>query len=334
MKEKTSSIKGGKLKDSFIKIGEFALNNKAIVILILLSIIVSFTTPAFLTSRNLLNVVRQICASAILGIGYTLIISSANLDLSVGYMLGMLGVIMGLLSRANVSFPLVLLVGAVCGALCGFINGFVGVKFKLPLFIVTLATGQIYKGICYLLSNTSPVNGLQDQFKVLGQGYLGPIPIPIYIMAFVMVTLYILLNKTRFGRHAIATGGNSEAARISGINTASVTIRVYMIMGVCTSIAAMIMTGRAFSAQPTAGQGMEMDAIAAVVIGGTSLSGGSGHIVGTVIGCLIVGVINNMLNLNAVDSNWQLIAKGLLILGAVLLDVTSTRYFTKKLKKV
>ncbi len=329
-----NNVSPSKSKNIGTLIGDFSLKNKALIILLILCILASFVTPAFLTTRNLMNVVRQISASAILGIGFTLVIASANLDLSVGYMLGMLGVIMGLLSRANVPFPLVLLGGIACGALCGFLNGYIGVKFKLPLFIVTLATGQVYRGLCQLFSNTSPVNGLQSQFKVLGQGYLGPIPIPIYIMFFVMLIIYIILNKTRFGRHAIATGGNSEAARTSGVNTGFVTIRVYIIMGICASIAAMVMTGRAFSAQPTAGQGMEMDAIAAVVIGGTSLYGGSGNIIGTVIGCLIVGVINNILNLNAVDSNWQLVAKGLLILSAVLLDVVSTRYFNKKMNKV
>lgn len=314
-------------------LADIILNNKAIIILLLLCVVATCMNPAFISGRNLMNVIRQICASAILGIGFTLVIASANLDLSVGYMLGMLGVIMGLMSRANVPFALVLLTGVAVGAFCGFINGFIGVRFKLPLFIVTLATGQVYRGACQLLSNTSPVNGLQDEFKVLGQGYLGSIPVPIYIMAVVGIVLYIVLNKTRFGRHAIATGGNREAARTSGINTGFVTVRIYMIMGVCAAIAAMVMTGRAFSAQPAAGTGMEMDAIAAVVIGGTSLSGGSGRIGGTVVGCLIVGVINNMLNLAGVDSNWQLVAKGLLILAAVLLDVASSNYFTKKLKK-
>lgn len=332
MKDKTADVKAhGKAIPS--KLSEFALNNKALIILLILCLIAAIISPAFFTSRNLMNVVRQVCASSILGIGFTLVIASANLDLSVGYMLGMVGVIMGLLSRADVPFMLVLLAGIACGAICGLINGLVGIKFKLPLFIVTLATGQVYKGACQLLSNTSPVNGLQEEFKVLGQGYLGPIPIPVYIMAAVLLVLYVLLNKTRFGRHAIATGGNAEAARTSGINTGAVTVAVYVIMGICTAIAAMVMTGRAFSAQPAAGQGMEMDAIAAVVIGGTSLSGGTGHIVGTVIGCLIVGVINNILNLAAVNSNWQLVAKGLMILTAVLLDVASSRYFNQKLKK-
>jgi ribose transport system permease protein len=147
------------------------------------------------------------------------------------------------------------------------------------------------------------------------------------------VIIYVILNRTAFGRYAVATGGNRTAARMSGINTDAVTIAIYIIMGLCTTIAALIMTGRAASAQPAAGQGMEMDAIAAVVIGGTPLHGGKGKVMGTVFGCLIVGVINNALNLSRVDSNWQLIAKGSLILVAVLLDVITQTYFEQKLKK-
>ena len=313
----------------------FVINNKALAILVLICVAATILNPTtFPTPRNMMNVLRQVTSSTILGIGYTMVISSGNLDLSVGYMLGMLGVIMGLISRANaLPFVLVLVVGVICGMCCGFINGFIGIRFKLPLFIVTLATGQIYRGACMLLCNTSPVNGLQDAFKVVGQGYIGPVPIPVYMMFITAAIMWVVLNKTKFGRHAIATGGNREAARTSGINTNRITITIYVIMGVCVSLAAMVMTGRAFSAQPAAGQGMEMDAIAAVVIGGTSLSGGSGRVIGTIFGCLIVGIITNMLNLRAVDSNWQLIAKGLLILAAVLLDVMSTNYFNEKMKK-
>lgn len=311
---------------------DLVLNNKTIIILALLCIVAALISPAFFTANNLINVIRQICASAVMGIGFTFIIASGNLDLSVGTMLGMLGVIMALVSKTAVPFWLTLLIGIACGMLCGFLNGYVGVKFKLPLFIVTLATGQVYKGACYLMSNTSPISGLPQAFKVIGQGYWGPIPVPIYIMAAVAVIFFIILNRTAFGRHAIATGGNREAARVSGINVNKTTIYVYMLMGICTAIAAMIMTGRAASAQPAAGQGMEMDAIAAVVIGGTPLHGGSGKVVGTLIGCLIVGVISNALNLAGVDSNWQLVAKGLLIIFAVMIDVLSARYFEKKLK--
>ena len=315
-------------------VADLVLNYKTLIILAFLCVVAALISPNFLTARNLTNVVRQICASAVIGIGFTLIIASGNLDLSVGTMLGLLGVIMAILNRDGMPLPLVLLIGVCFGALFGFLNGVVGVKFKLPLFIVTLATGQVFKGACYLISNTSPISGLSKTFKAIGQGYFLHVPIPIYIMVVVAVIMYVVLNRTSFGRYAIATGGNREAARTSGINVEKITVLVYVLMGVCTAIAAMIMTGRAASAQPIAGQGMEMDAIAAVVIGGTPLNGGTGKVVGTLLGCLIVGVISNALNLAGIDSNWQLIAKGLLIVFAVLVDVISANYFTNKLKRI
>jgi ribose/xylose/arabinose/galactoside ABC-type transport system permease subunit len=240
---------------------------------------------------------------------------------------------MGLMSKTAMPFALVIILGFLAGGLCGFVNGIIGVHFRLPLFIVTLATGQIFKGICYLASNTSPISGLPTAFKTIGQGYVGPVPIPVIIVAFCTLIIYLILNRTAFGRYAIATGGNRLAARTSGINTDAVTVSIYVLMGFCTAAAAIIMTGRAASAQPAAGQGMEMDAIAAVVIGGTPLSGGKGKVLGTVFGCLIVGVINNALNLSRVDSNWQQIAKGALIVLAVLLDVITETYFQEKLRK-
>jgi ribose/xylose/arabinose/galactoside ABC-type transport system permease subunit len=312
---------------------EFLLNNKALIILLVLCIGCTFASPSFLNPINIRNVIRQICTSTIIGVGFTCVIASGNLDLSVGYMLGMLGVMMGLMSKTGMPFPLVILAGLGIGALCGFLNGIVGIRFRLPLFIVTLATGQVFRGVCYLISNTSPVTGLPPAFRIIGQEYIGPIPIPVYIVIVATVIIYVILNRTAFGRHAVATGGNRVAARISGINTDFVTVAIYVLMGLCTTIAALIMTGRAASAQPAAGQGMEMDAIAAVVIGGTPLHGGKGKVMGTVFGCLIVGVINNALNLSRVDSNWQLIAKGSLILIAVLLDVVTQTYFEQKLKK-
>jgi len=309
------------------------LDNKAILIFLLLFIISCFVSPVFLSSRNLLNVIRQISVSAIVGIGFTCIIASANLDLSVGDMIGLLGAEMALLSRAGLPFGLVILIGVLTGAFCGFMNGMIGVSIGLPLFIVTLATGQIYNGITLLITHNSAVTGISPEFKALGQGYLFNIPTPIYIMVGVGIVIYLVLNKTTFGRHIIAIGGNKEAAHVSGIDTKKVTVGVYMLLGVCASVAAVVLTGRANSAQPSAGAGMALDSVAAVVIGGTPLSGGSGKVMGTVIGCLIVGTINNMLNLLGVDSNWQSVAKGLLILIAVSLDVLSDRYFKKRMEK-
>jgi ribose/xylose/arabinose/galactoside ABC-type transport system permease subunit len=313
----------------------FAMDNKAMVILMALCAVGFIATNGlFFSLTNLTNVVRQICTSAVIGIGFTCVIASGNLDLSVGTMLGMLGVIMALISKTALGFWGALAIGVAAGALCGLINGLIGVNLKLPLFIVTLASGQVFKGICYLLSNTSPVSGIPSAFRAVGQGYWGPVPIPIYIMAAVGASVFVLLNMTAFGRRAVATGGNREAARTSGVNVDHTIVLVYVLMGVCTAIAAAIMTGRAASAQPPAGQGMEMDAIAAVVIGGTPLSGGYGKVGGTLLGCLIVGVITNVLNLAGMDSNWQLVAKGLLILFAVGLDVASTLYVNNKMRRM
>ncbi len=311
----------------------FLLDNKAIFIFLLLFLISCFISPVFLTTRNLMNVVRQICVSAIVGIGFTCIIASANLDLSVGDMISLIGVIIALLSKSGMPFLLVVVIGMLLGAGFGFINSIIGVTIGLPLFIVTLATGQIFGGITMLLSHNSAVSGISPEFKALGQGYLLGVPTPIYVMLAVGVVIYLILNKTAFGRHIVAIGGNKEAAFVSGINTKRVTIGVYMLMGVCASVAAVVLTGRANSAQPTAGSGMALDAVAAVVIGGTALSGGAGKIVGTIIGCLIVGTINNMLNLLGVDSNWQSVAKGLLIIIAVSMDVLSNQYFKKRMEK-
>jgi len=311
---------------------DFALDNKALIILFVLTIFSAFASPVFFTSTNLINVIRQISTIAIMGIGFTCILASGNMDLSVGSLLGMLGVIMAMLSKV-IPLPAALLIGLIIGALCGATNAVIGVYLRMPLFIVTLAMGQVFRGIAFLLSNTSPITGLPAGFRFIGQGYMGFIPIPIVITAVVGVIVWILLNKTIFGRHAIATGGNREAARTSGINVNRTTILVYMLMGVCAGIAAAVMTGRTASAQHIAGQGMEMDAIAAVVIGGTQLGGGSGKIVGTLFGCMIVGVIANILNLMGVDSNWQLVAKGALILFAVGLDVVTTTYINTKMRK-
>lgn len=308
----------------------FLLNNKALLILIVLFIVASIGSDVFLTGTNLMNVVRQVAVSIVLGMGFTLVIASGTMDLSVGTMLGLIGVIMAKVSLID-GMPLIvaLLVGVLCGTVFGMINGFISVRYNLNPFIVTLSTQQIFKGANYLLCNNSPISSISSSFKAIGQGMVGPVPIPIIIVIVVAVTVSIIFYKMEFGRHIIALGGNAEAARVSGINIKRVRIGVYTLMGICVSIAAMIMTGRVGSAQPSAGQGMEMDAICSVVLGGTTLGGGKGKIGGTVLGCLIVGVINNCLNLLRIDSNWQLIAKGMLILLAVILDVKTERIIKK-----
>ena len=306
----------------------FLMGNKALIILILLCTAMAMASPVFLTSKNLINIVRQICAGAVLSIGYTLVVGSGNFDLSIGNQLGLVGVVMAMLSK-TMPLPLALLAGAALSVCLSITNAALINIFKLPAFIVTLAMMQVFRGSTYLITKMVPVSNLPDSFVTIGQGYIGPIPIPIYIMVVTGIGMYLLMNRTLFGRHAIAMGGNIEAARVCGVNTKATRVGVYATMGICVAIAAIILTGRSASAQIGAGQGMEMDTIAAVVIGGTSMKGGNGNIIGTIIGCLLVGVVNNGLNLTGIDANWQIIAKGMLILIAIILDVTSTNIIAK-----
>jgi ribose transport system permease protein len=206
-------------------------------------------------------------------------------------------------------------------------------SFRLPPFIVTLATMSVFKGINYIVSDTTPVNNIADYMLVPGQGSFMGVPILIWIMAVVTVIMWVLINKTLFGRQAIAMGGNSEAAKVSGVNTKLVNIGVFVTISLCAFVASVMITGRASSAQPAAGQGMEMDAIAASVIGGTPMTGGDAKITGTLLGALIVGVINNGLNLMNVNTNVQLVVKGALILFAVILDAQSAQFFKNSLIK-
>ena len=312
-----------------------SVNNKAVLLTLFLCLVLALSTQGkFLTATNLLNVVRQNCIMAVMAIGFTAVLASGFFNLSIGYMLGTVGVIGAILMKMEgLPFPFALLLTLVIGGAFGFINSLLIRRFDLPPFIVTLSTGQIFRGMTYLLSDGTPISGLPSQLITIGQGYFLGIPIPIYMMLAVGIILSVIMGWTSVGRHIIAVGGNREASRVSGINVVKVQHVVYTIMGICVSIAAILMNGRTASAQPTAGVGMEMDAIAAVVIGGTPLSGGYGNVFGSVFGCLIVGLINNGLNLLNVNSYWQWIVKGVVILLAMILDGQTTRLLNKLGKK-
>lgn len=307
---------------------------KALLILIGLMVVLSVLSDVFFTSVNLMNVLRQICASTTLGIGFTLVVASGCIDLSVGCMVGMIGTFAALLATRTSGIPavVIIIITLGIGIGCGLLNGVLINILKLPFFIATIATMSIFEGVNYLACNNSSVTGIPNWFKQIGQGYVGAIPIPVIIMIAIVVIGIVLVKKTTFGRNALALGGNREAARVCGVKTSRASIGVFVFMGACAAVTALILTGRAASAQTTAGQGMEMDAIAAVVIGGTPLSGGKGRMAGTLIGCMIVGCINNGLNLLNVDSNWQLIAKGLMIVAAVMIDVWSAKISDRRLK--
>lgn len=310
------------------------LNNKVVIIVILLSIPLAIASPIFLTADNVLNVLRQVSVSMIVALGFTLIMGAGDIDLSVGSIVGLVGVVMGkLMTETQMSMWGVIVCGLLTGAACGLLNAVIMSAFSLPSFIVTLATSSLFRGMMYIMTDMVPITNLPERFVFIGQGYLGPIPIPIIVMLFVAVIIYIVANRTRFGRYVIAMGGNKEATRACGINVRNVRMGVFLVSGTASAVAGIIMAARTASAQISAGVNMEMDVIAAVVIGGTPLTGGTMNVVGTLFGCLLVGMINNGLNLLGVNSNYQIIAKGMLILAALIIDVMSSRFYENFKKK-
>lgn len=306
------------------RFASFALNNKALILLLFISIALSFASPYFLTRPNLINVVRQACVLAIMGIGFTLLLSSGSMDLSVGNLMAMIGVVMALMDKEGISPAFVIVVGLCVGigGLC--FNTFLVQTFELPGFILTLATGYIFTGIMWLISGGQSPAGINNWFRFIGQGTVFGIPFQIYLMVIIAVIFTFLIKKTEFGRHSLAMGGNLKAAKICGININKNKYIIAAIMGACTTVAALVTTGRAASAQLGAGTDTAMDTIAAVVIGGTPMSGGIANVPGTIIGCLLIQVISNGLNLLDVNSNWHKVAKGVVIIVAIILDVKGT----------
>ncbi|MEI5994380.1 ABC transporter permease [Candidatus Enterococcus mansonii] len=290
--------------------------------LVVLVIVVTVLNPSFIATNNLLNLLRQVSINALIAFGMSFVILTGGIDLSVGSTLALSGALTAGLIASGVSPVLAMLFGVVLGAFLGMINGLLITKGKMAPFIATLATMTIYRGATLVYTDGNPITGIGKSFifQFMGKGYLFGIPFPIIVMLLFFVFLYTLLHKTAFGKKTYAVGGNLKAAEIAGVKTDKIQIIIYTISGLMASISGIILTSRLNSAQPTAGQAYEMDAIAAVVLGGTSLSGGKGRLFGTLIGALIIGTINNGLNLLGVSSFYQQIVKGLVIIIAVLLD--------------
>lgn len=298
-------------------------NNVGIIaVLIIMCIIVSFATDKFLTSNNMISVLRQISINAYIALGMTLIIILGNIDLSVGSIVAMSGTLtVGFIVNQGVPIGAAIVIGLVFGTLAGFINGFIVSTFKVPSFIITMAMMNVASGIAYVYSGGQSTRIKDDLFIAIGTGYLfNTIPLPVVYMIILIAIISFVLSKTQFGTYIYAIGGNREAARLSGVPTKKVEIVVFTISGFLSAFAGLVLCSRMYSGQPSVGSGYELDAIAACVLGGTSMAGGKGRISGTVFGAMVIGVISNGLNLIGVSSYWQLIVKGLIIVCAVLLD--------------
>lgn len=284
------------------------------------------TSSSFLTPKNLFNILRQISTNMLLACGMTMVIILGGIDLSVGSIIALSGVLSaGCVARYGLPIPVALLVGVLVGLLIGCINGGIIALTTIPPFIVTLATMNVARGLAKVYTGGSPVRVVTKEWQFLGAGYIGPVPVPVIIMIVVVIITAFIMNRTKMGRHIYAVGGNAQAAVFSGIKVSKVKFFVHAFSGVMAGLAGIILASRMYSGQPTAGEGAEMDAIAAVVVGGTSMSGGSGKIGGTVIGALIIGILNNGLNLLNVNSFWQDVVKGIVILLAVLIDYFRTK---------
>ena len=290
--------------------------------LILLIIVVSILNPSFLDLSNLLNLLRQISINGLIAFGMTFIILTGGIDLSVGSILALSSAFIALMITSGVDPIIALIIGVLIGFVLGAVNGLLVTKGNMAPFIATLATMTIFRGLTLVITDGNPITNLGDSylFQLFGKGYFIGIPVPAVTMIIVFVILLIILQKTTFGRHTYAIGGNEVAAKISGIKVNKIKILIYGISGLMSALAGGILTSRLNSAQPTAGTSYELDAIAAVVLGGTSLTGGKGRIVGTLIGVLIIGVLNNGLNLLGVSSFYQQVVKGVVILIAVLIN--------------
>jgi ribose/xylose/arabinose/galactoside ABC-type transport system permease subunit len=302
------------------RIARFFAKYGAGVVLLVLIIGMSVSSDIFLTLPNLTNVARQVSINAIIASGMTFIIITAGIDLSVGSLVALAGCFAMLVIEATGSSLFGISAGILLGGLAGGVNGSIIAWAKIPPFIVTLAGLTIYRGIALIMTGGSPIIKFEGGFRYLGQGHFLGFPVPILIMAAVVGVMNIVLTRTSFGAHVYSVGGNEEASRLSGIKVALVKFKVYIIGGMLTGLAGMVLMGRLSSAQPNTGEGFELDAIAAVILGGTSLMGGRGSIWGTLVGTLIIGILNNGFNLMSVDAHFQLVAKGIIILLAVLLD--------------
>lgn len=289
---------------------------------LLLFIFLSIASPVFLTGTNIINILRQVSVKGIISIGMTYVIITGGIDLSVGAIVALSGVITTSMVREGSTMPLwiAILIGLIVGVACGAFSGFFASKMNVAPFIGTLATCTIARGLTYVYTNGQPVTGLTPEFTNIGSGFMGFLPIPVICFMLFIIIGGFFLHFTKFGRYIFAIGGNEKAAIISGIKSNKIKLSCYVVSGLCAAAAGIVLAARIRTGQPASGNGYELDAITAFVIGGGSLSGGIGSIVGTILGMLVLGVLTNGLDLLNVSSYYQQVIKGVIILVAVLAD--------------
>ena len=300
-----------------------------LLVFIVVCVIFGILNPVFFNPLNIINVIRQVSIIGVMAVGMTLVILLGLIDLSVGSIVAFAGIIAaGFQVKWGGSLFLSLVIPLLVVVGIGYFNGYVSTKGGIHPFIVTLGSMSIFRGATLLIAQGKPISGMSPAFRFIGAGMIGPIPFPVILFLGCVIIFGIMLKRTVFGRYIYAIGGNQEAALLSGIMVDRVKILTYTILGTLSGLSALILTSRLNSGELVAGQGYELDVIASVVIGGTSMMGGEGGVYGTLIGALLIGVISNGLNLLGVQPYWQMMVKGTIIILAVLMDRMKRRFRT------
>jgi len=299
----------------------FAKEWMILLLFIILFLICSVSIDNFLTSQNIMNVLRQISFLAIVALGEYFVILTGQMDMSIGSIIGMVSIFFaGFVSKAGMNPWLAVVLVLMMAISVGLVNGVLTVYGKMPSFIATLVTMNVVKGIDYIYSKGIPISGLPKKFNVIGIGYVGIVPVPVIIMVIVAVVLYVLTMHTSLGRSFFAVGGNKEASKLTGINVNKVGVLAFVFSAILCTIAALGLTAKTMSGSATLGDTMLFDVMTVVVLGGTSLTGGRGKVIGVVLGALFMGVISNAMVLVGIDTYWQWIVKGIILVSVVLID--------------
>lgn len=334
MKSNDKSL-GMSLQDK-LRVSGFQSYSGVVLFIVLLGAILSIATPShsFLTESNLLNVLRQVAVYGMMAVGMAFVMIGGGIDLSVGAVAGFNGALTCLLVTQKILplFPAIL-IGVAVGAMMGLINGLVISLSGIPPFVATLASQISYRGLAYIICNGKPIGNLPQNMLILGVGRVLGIPVPIIFMLALFIIGGVILSKTVFGRSVYAMGGNRTAAHLAGINIKRATMITYLISGMMSAFAGIILAGRNASAQPTAGNAFETEAIAGCAMGGVAFDGGSGSVVGVFFGIVLMGIINNGMNLLGIDYYWQLVVKGIIITASVIYSMNTNKIHTKRKNK-